>query len=189
MTGARVYSDKKDGLDAGVLIGREPVGVAATTDVERLLALDADCVVYTPRLSFISDVCAIVASGKNVVTTAFLFHPKRIRLRDHDRVLAVCLQSGVSVHGCGLNPGNLSGALPLALSEMSRAIDRVTLQEQADWSVYDSTAITFDNMRFGQPVGDISFTANDSQVFNAIPAVCAAAIGFGRWRFRRAEPR
>jgi hypothetical protein len=131
------------------------------------LALDADCVVYTPRLTSISEVCAILASGKNVVTTAFLFHPNRIRLRDRDRVLAACLRGDVSVHGCGLNPGNLSGALPLALSGMSRTIDRLTLQERADWSVYDSTAITFDNMRFGQPVDEISVTANDFLAFNS----------------------
>ena len=55
------------------------------------------------------------------------------------------------MHGSGLNPGNLSGVLPLALSGMSRTIDKITLQERADWSVYESTGITFDNMAFGQP--------------------------------------
>src|SRR3954453_11015539 len=167
LAGVKVYSDDKDGVDAGVLIGREPIGVLATTEVERVLALDADCVVYTPRLTSIGEVCAILASGKNVVTTAFLFHPNRIRLRDRDRILAACLKGDTSVHGCGLNPGNLSGALPLALSGMSRTIDRLTLQERADWSVYDSTAITFDNMRFGHPVDEISTTANDFLAFNS----------------------
>jgi hypothetical protein len=71
------------------------------------------------------------------------------------------------VHGSGLNPGNLSGVLPLALSGMSRRIDRITLQERADWSFYDSTAITFDNMAFGQPVEDINPTANDFLAFNS----------------------
>jgi hypothetical protein len=71
------------------------------------------------------------------------------------------------VHGCGLNPGNLSGALPLALTGMSRTIDTLTLQERADWSVYDSTAITFDNMRFGQPVDEISTHANEFLAFNS----------------------
>ncbi len=167
LAGVKVYSDGKEGVDAGVLVDREPVGVAVTVDVDRVLAIDADCVVYTPRLTSISEVCAILASGKNVVTTAFLFHPNRIRLRDRDRVLAACLQGGTSVHGCGLNPGNLSGALPLALTGMSRTIDRLTLQERADWSVYDSTAITFDNMRFGSPVDEISVTANEFLAFNS----------------------
>ena len=167
LAGVKVYSDDKEGVDAGVLIGREPVGVAATADVDRILALDADCVVYTPRLTDVGEVCAILRSGTNVVTTAFLFHPNRIRLADRDRVLAACIQGDTSVHGCGLNPGNLSGALPLALSGMSRTIDKLTLQERADWSVYDSTAITFDNMRFGHPVDQIGSTASDFLAFNS----------------------
>jgi 2,4-diaminopentanoate dehydrogenase len=167
LAGVKVYSDDKNGVDAGTLIGRDPVGVTATIDTAAILALDADCVVYTPRLTSVDDVCAILASGKNVVTTAFLFHPERIAPADRDRVLAACLEGGTTVHGCGLNPGNLSGALPLALTGMSRTIEKLTLQERADWSVYDSTAITFDNMRFGAPVDEISVTANDFLAFNS----------------------
>lgn len=167
LVGVRVYSDDKDGIDAGVLLDRDPVGVLATTKAEAILGLDADCVVYTPRLTDIGEVCRILESGKNVVTTAFLFHPNRIRPADRDLVLASCLRGAATVHGCGLNPGNLSGALPLALSGMSRTIEKLTLQERADWSVYDSTAITFDNMRFGQPVDEIRVTANDFLAFNS----------------------
>lgn len=167
LAGVRVYSDEKDGVDAGVLIGRDPVGITASCDVDRVLAVDADCVVYTPRLTDLDEVCAILASGKNVVTTAFLFHPDRLPAADRERLLAACLAGGVSVHGSGLNPGNLSGALPLAMAGMSRTIDKLTLQERADWSVYDSTAITFDNMRFGAPVDEISVTANEFLAFNS----------------------
>ena len=71
------------------------------------------------------------------------------------------------MHGSGLNPGNLSGVLPLALSGMSRTIDKITLQERADWSVYESTGITFDNMAFGQPVDMISPTATEFLAFNS----------------------
>jgi hypothetical protein len=53
------------------------------------------------------------------------------------------------------------------MSGMSRRIDRITLQERADWSFYDSTAITFDNMAFGRPVEEISPTANDFLAFNS----------------------
>ncbi len=167
LAGVKVYSEDKDGVDAGVLIGRAPVGVTASADTAAILALDADCVVYTPRLTDVDEVCAILASGKNVVTTAFLFHPNRIAAADRDRLRNACEQGGTTVHGCGLNPGNLSGALPLALSGMSRTIEKLTLQERADWSVYDSTAITFDNMRFGAPVDEIDVTASDFLAFNS----------------------
>lgn len=167
IVGARVYSEQKNGADVGSLIGRRPLGVAATTDVDAILGLDADCVLYTPRNTSIDEVCAILASGKNVVTTAFLFHPRRIDPADRDRLLEACRAGGSSVHGSGLNPGNLSGVLPLALSGMSRRIEKITLQERADWSFYDSTSITFDNMAFGEPVESISPTANDFLAFNS----------------------
>jgi 2,4-diaminopentanoate dehydrogenase len=56
--------------------------------------------------------------------------------------------------------------LPLALSGMSRTIDKITLQERADWSMYESTGITFDNMAFGQPVEQINTTTNDFLAFS-----------------------
>ena len=51
LVGCWVHSAAKDGRDVGELIGREPIGVAATTDVDEILALDADCVVYSPVLA------------------------------------------------------------------------------------------------------------------------------------------
>ncbi len=57
--------------------------------------------------------------------------------------------------------------LPLALSGMSRTIDKITPQERADWSMYESTGITFDNMAFGQPVEQINTTTNDVLAFNS----------------------
>jgi hypothetical protein len=167
LVGAKVYTDAKDGADVGAILGREPVGVVATADAAAALAIEADCVLYTPRTADLDEVCAILAAGKNVVTTAFLFHPRRLPAADRDRVLAACEQGVASVHGSGLNPGNLSGALPLALSGMSRRIDAITLQERADWSVYESTGITFDNMAFGQPVEAISTATNDFLAFNS----------------------
>ena len=122
----------------------------------------------TPRAPRdVDDVCALLASGKNVATTAFMFHPQRMQPADRDRVLAACEAGASSVHGSGINPGNLSGVLPLALSGMSRTIDKITLQERADWSVYESTGITFDNMAFGQPVEAISPTATEFLAFNS----------------------
>ncbi|WP_082909213.1 dihydrodipicolinate reductase [Mycolicibacterium iranicum] len=167
LVGARVYSNAKHGVDIGQILGRDPIGIAATTNVDDILAMDADCVLYTPRTARVDDVCAVLASGKNVATTAFMFHPRRMATADRDRVLAACEDGASSVHGSGLNPGNLSGVLPLALSGMSRTIDKITLQERADWSVYESTGITFDNMAFGEPVESISPTATEFLAFNS----------------------
>ena len=88
------------------------------------------------------------------------------------------------MHGTGLNPGNLSGVLPLALSGMSRSIEKITLQERADWSFYESTHITFDNMRFGRPPEEVTEEASDflrfnSGIFMEEVALIGEALGAG----------
>lgn len=184
LVGAKVYSDDKDGMDLGTLVGRDPVGVTATQDIDALLALGADCVAYMPRHASVDEVCRILASGANVVTTAFLFHPASLPPDELAHLEDACLAGNTSVHGTGLNPGNLSGVLPLALSGMSRSIEKVTLQERADWSFYESTHITFDNMRFGRPAAEVSEDASDflrfnSGIFKEEVQLIADALGAG----------
>lgn len=161
LVGARVYSDAKHGVDIGTLVSREPIGVTATTDTAEILALDADLVLYAPSFTSIDDVCTLLESGKNVATPSFLFHPRRIPDADRKRLLAACEKGKATIHGSGLNPGNLSGVLPLALSGMSRTIDQLTLQERADWTLWESTEITFDGMWFGRPTDEVTPTANE----------------------------
>ena len=104
LVGAKVYSEAKHGEDVGTFVGRDPVGVLATADTAEALAMQADCVLYTPRTADLDEVCAILSSGKNVATTALLFHPRRLPAADRDRMHAACEQGGSSVHGSGLNP-------------------------------------------------------------------------------------
>ena len=39
IAGARVYSEDKHGADVGTFVGHDPIGVAATTDVDKILSL------------------------------------------------------------------------------------------------------------------------------------------------------
>lgn len=78
-----------------------------------------------------------VDAGVNVVTTSFAFHPARTDPADRDRLRTACETGNSSLHGTGLNPGNLGAVVPLALAGMCREISRVTVQERADWSMYD----------------------------------------------------
>ena len=98
----------------------------------------------------------LLASGKNVATTVFLFYPPRLPDADRQRLAAACREGNSTFHASGINPGNLSGVLPLALSGMSRTIDKITLQERADMTLYDSTDISFGNMKFGEPLDVIN---------------------------------
>lgn len=156
LVGAKVYSAAKHGADVGELVGRPPIGVTATTDAATLIALDADCVIYTPRIGDLDEVCRLLRSGKNVATTVFLFYPHRLAAGERERLDTACREGRTTLHSNGINPGNLSGALPLALSGMSRTIEKVTLQERADMTLYDSTDISFGNMAFGEPLQSIT---------------------------------
>ncbi len=82
LAGLWVHSPDKVGRDAGALAGLDPIGVAATNDVDELLDLDAECVCYTATADLrpneaLDDICRILTSGKNVVSTSIvpLVHP------------------------------------------------------------------------------------------------------------------
>src|SRR5690349_18054000 len=65
-----VHSEDKVGKDAGEIAGIEPTGLAATDDIESIIATNADCVFYTPIIMDTDTVCRLLRSGKNVVTTS-----------------------------------------------------------------------------------------------------------------------
>jgi hypothetical protein len=166
LAGVRVYSAEKDGCDAGELCGAPPTGVRATQDSAALLATDADCVLYMPRTANLDEVCAILASGKNVVATPFLFYGHAYPAAERAALERACVAGGSSVHGTGIHPGLVGMVLPLALSGISRRIERLTIQERANWTYYDSPRITFDNMRFGAPPEQATLAANPFARFN-----------------------
>lgn len=167
LVGLRVYSPHKEGRDAGELAGTEAVGVLGTASTDEILALDADAVLYTPGTPSLDEVGALLASGKDVLTSAFLFHPARLRPADRDRLQAACRAGGATLHGSGINPGALGTVLPLALSGLTRRLDRVTVQERADWSLYGNTSMTFDKMGFGGPPERVSAVTNPFLAFNS----------------------
>lgn len=75
VVGVKVFSPHKDGVDIGTLVGLPPVGISATADKQTILALAADCVIYTPTTPALmkgadDDVIELLASGKNVVSAA-----------------------------------------------------------------------------------------------------------------------
>ena len=70
LVGCYAWSKDKDGVDVGELAGIEPLGVAATNDVDALLALKPDCVVYNPMWIDVDELVRILSAGVNVVASA-----------------------------------------------------------------------------------------------------------------------
>lgn len=159
LVGVKVHDPAKVGTEIG--------GITAVATMDELLAARPDCVVYTPRTPSIEEVCDLLRAGVDVVTTAFCFHPARMPAAENERLLAAALEGGSTLHGSGLNPGSFSASVPLALSGLVRRVRKVTLAERADWSVYESTHITVDAMRFGSPPAEVSEEASDLLAFNA----------------------
>src|SRR6478736_8965491 len=84
--------------------GLEPVGVAATDDVDALLALRPDCVVYNPMWQSADELVRILEAGVNVVSTAAFINGQGLG-GDRDRILKACERGGVSMFGTGISPG------------------------------------------------------------------------------------
>jgi 4-hydroxy-tetrahydrodipicolinate reductase len=152
LVGVLVYDPEKDGLDAGVLAGVAPIGVSATTDRAAMAKLDADCVLYMPRLFDLDDVVALLASGKNVVTTRGELFAGGHRLGDEERtrILNACAEGRTSLYATGSSPGFITDTLPLALLSMQRRVDAIVIDEFADVSQRDSPHMLFRQMGFGQ---------------------------------------
>jgi len=151
LVGAYVYSDAKAGLDVGEICGIDPVGVTTTNDVDAILALDADCVVYSPMLATPGEVVALLESGKNVVTPVGWIYPGS---RDVASVEAACRAGRVTLHGTGINPGGITEQIPLLLSAFCRDIRHVRAEEFSDIRTYATEFVVREVMLFGKTLDE-----------------------------------
>ena len=155
LVGLYVYSDAKVGLDAGVIARRPRTGVLATNDIEQILALDADVIVHTPRITLPyealnDDVESLLASGKNLVSTAGFHWPTGHGETYATRLLAACLRGGSTLAGMGVNPGFVVERLLLAATGMCASIEHMSVSEVVDVSAMQSASFVFDTMGFGR---------------------------------------
>ena len=148
LVGCWVHSADKDGLDAGEIAGIGPIGVLATTDRERILALDADCVVYSPMLADPADVEALLASGKNLVTPVGWVYP--FEAHDVSTLTRICADADVTLHGTGIHPGGITERFPLMLSAMCTDIRGVRAEEFSDIRSYATEFVVREVMMFGK---------------------------------------
>src|SRR5512143_3663222 len=123
LAGLWVHSSAKAGVDAGTLCGAPAVGVRASNDVDAILALDADCVCYTATADLrpfeaVQDICRILASGKNVVSSSVvpLVHPPSFVPSLRDQLAEACQQGGTSFFTSGIDPGFANDLLPLTVT-------------------------------------------------------------------------
>lgn len=160
LVGVWVSSPNKAGRDAGELCGVGHLGVIATNDAESLMALEADCVCYTAATDYrpteaIDDMCRLLASGKNVVTSSFvpLIYPWQVVPAFAEQLERACQQGKSSFYCSGIDPGFSPDALPITLSSLCERIDSIRAQEIFNYATYDQPQTLFEVMGFGKPPG------------------------------------
>ncbi|QLL07260.1 dihydrodipicolinate reductase [Mycobacterium vicinigordonae] len=148
LAGCWVHSADKSGRDVGEIAGVGSLGVTATNDIDEILALDADCVVYSPLVPNDDEVVAILRSGKNVVTPVGWVYPDLSHPR-HRAVADAALEAGVTLHGSGIHPGGITERFPLMVSGLSSAVTHVRAEEFSDIRTYNAPDVVRHIMGFG----------------------------------------
>lgn len=136
LVGLYAWSPDKAGKDAGELAGIGPLGVKATNDVDELLALEPDVVVYNPMWIDVDELVRILEAGVNVVASASFITGDnlgegRARLED------ACKRGGSTLFGSGVSPG-FAELLAIVAATACDRIDKITIAESADTTLYDS---------------------------------------------------
>ena len=151
LVGAYVYSGQKEGRDAGDLCGLDPVGVRATRNVDEILALKPDCVLYMPDKGNIDELCNLLESGANVSTTCLQYYsPARMDPAMRERIEEACRRGNSTLHASGSSPGFITEALPMVLLSLQRQLDCITIDEFADCTGVCSDDMLFNYIGFGE---------------------------------------
>jgi len=164
LTGVSVSTDAKVGRDAGELAGLDATtGVAATNDLDAIIAAKPDCVVYcamgdTRLPDAMADVRKILAAGIDVVGSGLgvLQYPWQVIPDKYiQRIEDAAREGNSTVFMTGVDPGFATDLLPFALAGTCQRIEQIRTMEIADYATYDGATVMFDVMGFGNEIGDL----------------------------------
>jgi hypothetical protein len=156
LVGVRCYSEDKEGTEIG--------GVPATRDVDQLLGLDADCVIFTPRTDLtdhtapgspdaavIAEALQVLESGANVVSSiGSPMHWRQLANGDTFRkeITAACERGESSALFTGIDPGFSDCVLGATVGSMVGEITQIRSWEMLDYATY-MVAETLHALGFG----------------------------------------
>ncbi len=158
-----VHDPAKVGRDAGDLAGAGThLGVAATDDVDAVLADGPGAVVYAASGDIrpddaAADVARALRAGAVVVTPALyaLYDPRSAPPELLDPLRAAATEGGGALFVSGIDPGWGNDVLPILLTGLASTITEVRCQEIFDYSSYDQP----DSVRYlvgmGQPMDEV----------------------------------
>lgn len=162
LVGVHAANPDKIGRDAAELCGSsKPTGVIATDDIDGLIALKPDCVVYTAQgetrpMEVIEQMSKFLTAGINIAATSMVWLVTPRQADDWLRIPLekACKAGNASLYVNGIDPG-YSGDTEVhsALSLATRARS-ITVQEIFDYGNYDDFEFTGKQMGFGVSAED-----------------------------------
>jgi hypothetical protein len=152
LVGCYAHAKAKVGRDVGELCGIASLGVTATDDVEKLLALRPDCLLYMPLFPDVDVMERFLAAGVDVVSTAYFITGRALGADATARLEAAARRGGATLYGSGIYPG-LANAFALVSSGVCRRVDRISVLESVDCTHYASGEM-WRQAGIGRPVGD-----------------------------------
>jgi len=162
LVGVHASSPAKVGQDAATLCGlTEPTGVLATDNIDALIALKPDCVVYTALgetrpMDAIAEMSRFLSAGINVVGTSMVWLVTPHQADDWLRVPLeqACAAGGSSLYVNGIDPGYSGDTAVHSALSLATRVRSVTVQEIFDYGNYDDFEYTGTAMGFGTTPDD-----------------------------------
>jgi hypothetical protein len=162
LVGVHASGPDKIGRDASELCGLDtPTGVIATDDVDALVGLGADCVVYTSRgetrpMEAIDQMTKFLAAGTNVVATSmvWLVAPRYADDWLLGPMQSACEAGSSSLYVNGIDPGFSGDTLVHSAVSLTTRVDSIFVQEIFDYGNYDDAEFTGVSMGFGMEPDD-----------------------------------
>jgi 4-hydroxy-tetrahydrodipicolinate reductase len=176
LVGVGVSTPAKVGVDVGEICGTAPVGVAATDDIEALIALEPDAVAhYGPTAGFAAEnirvIGAFLRAGIDVVSTAmtpWVWPASKYNPPDWIApITAACAVGNASCFTTGIDPGFANDLFPMTLMGLCGRVDSVRALEILDYANY--TGDYENEMGIGRPP--------EAQAMLEIPEVLIMAWG------------
>jgi hypothetical protein len=159
LVGVHAASPDKIDHDAADLCGLgQPTGVIATNDIDALVDLHADCVVYTSQAETrpheaIGEITRFLSAGTNVVGTSFVWMVAPDQADDWLRkpLEAACVAGDSTLYINGIDPGFSGDTLVYTALSLAARATAVTVQEIFDYGSYDDAEFTGASFGFGAP--------------------------------------
>lgn len=154
LVGLFVHTPDKVGRDAGEIAKRPSTGVLATNRIEDILALDADVVIHTPRISVPyadqnATVERLLASGKNVISVNGFYMPEVHGDAYTGPLRRAAERGNATLAGIGMNPGFIAERIALAMTGLMAKLEHIECFEVVDSSHIPAPGLVFDVMGFG----------------------------------------